>query len=349
MKVLIVKTSALGDVVHALPVLAWLKSADPDMQIGWLVEKAFAPLLEDHPLIDKIHPIDTKSWRKKGRIEGLRGLYRTLVALRAERYDVALDLQGNSKSGIFTLFSGAPRRFGFDRAAVREWPNLLATNHKVVLADEDHHISARSLAVARRAFPSGHEAPPAGPLTVGNTESEKVASMLQERGLGGRPLIVLHYGTTWTTKLWSLDHWCDLARRLVLRGTGDLLLTWGNDAEKKAAQAIADAIEGQAVIWPRGSLSELVALLSRADLVVGGDTGPIHIAAAVGTPTVSIYRVTDAQRNGPRGELHALLQTPLDCSPCLRKSCERDSECGGSISVEKVEKAIAQILEKRSH
>jgi ADP-heptose:LPS heptosyltransferase len=91
-KVLIVKTSALGDVVHALPVLAWLKSADPDMQIGWLVEKAFAPLLEDHPLIDKIHPIDTKSWRKKGRIEGLRGLYRTLVALRAERYDVALDL-----------------------------------------------------------------------------------------------------------------------------------------------------------------------------------------------------------------------------------------------------------------
>jgi len=348
-KVLIVKTSALGDVVHALPVLSWLKSADPDMQIGWLVEKSFAPLLEGHPLIEKIHPIDTKSWRKEGRIEGLHGLYRTLAALRAEHYDVVLDLQGNSKSGVFTLFSGAPRRFGFDRKAVREWPNLLATNHKVALADEDHHISARSLAVAKGAFPSGYEAPPAGPLAVGKTESEKISFMLQERGLEGRPLIVLHYGTTWNTKLWPLDHWCDLARRLSLAGMGTLLLTWGSDAEKKAAEAIAKATEGQAVIWPRGSLPELVGLLSRADLVVGGDTGPIHIAAAVGTPTVSLYRVTDAQRNGPRGEPHVLLQAPLDCSPCLRKSCERDSECGASISVEKVENAVAHIMEKIFH
>ncbi len=346
MKVLIVKTSALGDVVHALPVLSWLKSADPDMQIDWLVEKSFAPLLDGHPLIDKIHPVDTKSWRKEGRFEGLRGLYRTLTGLRAEHYDVALDLQGNSKSGIFTLFSGAPRRFGFDRNAVRELPNLLATNHKVALAEEDHHISARSLAVARRAFPAGQKTPLAGPLAVGNHESEKVASMLQERGLGGRPLIVLHYGTTWTTKLWSLDHWCDLARRLTLTGKGDLLLTWGNDAEKRAAQVIAKSTENRAFVWPRGTLRELVALLSKVDLVIGGDTGPIHIAAAVGTSTVSLYRATDAQRNGPRGENHLLLQSPLDCSPCLRKKCEMDDECGKGITVDSVLESTQTLLKK---
>jgi heptosyltransferase-1 len=343
MRVLIVKVSALGDVVHALPVLAWLKSADPGMEIDWLVEESFAPLLEGHPLIRRVHRLATKAWRRQGYGQSLRGGMETVRTLRAERYDVALDLQGNSKSGLFTRFSGAPLRYGFARDGVREWPNLLATNRHVPLSEPDYHVSERTLAVARAAFPGGSARPLAGPLPVVPVATEAVEQRLRETGTTGAPLVVLHYGTTWTTKLWPLDRWCDLAAALRRRGVRPVL-TWGNDAELGAVRQILQACHGQAVVWPRGSLPELVALLARADLVIGGDTGPVHIAAAVGTPTVSLYRVTDARRNGPRGEQHIRLQAPLDCSPCLRKACERDTECGDSIAVGDVLRAVARLL-----
>ena len=132
MKVLIVKISALGDVVHALPVLAYLKSADPEVRIDWLAEKSFAPLLEGHPLIRRVHALEMKTWRRQGWTKAVSGVLAVIKELRREKYDLVLDLQGNSKSGLFTLLSGAPLRVGFDRDGVREWPNLLACNRHYV-------------------------------------------------------------------------------------------------------------------------------------------------------------------------------------------------------------------------
>ena len=344
MRVLIVKISALGDVIHALPTLAWLKSNDPTMEIDWLVEEGFAPLLEGHPLLRRVHRLGLKRWRRQGWLATLKGVRQTVADLRQENYDLVLDLQGNSKSGLFTLLSGAAQRFGFARDGVREWPNLLATNRKVSLTPTDHHISDRSLAVARVAFPNGVDAPPAGPLAVDPAAGATVARQLTELGLAEQPLVVLQYGTTWTTKLWPLDCWQQLVQKLCDEQQLRPVLIWGNEAERAAAEAIYQASDGRAVIWPRGSLTELVALLQQADLVVGGDTGPIHIAAAVGTATVSLFRVTDATRNGPRGDEHICLQSPLDCSPCLRKDCERDAECGKSISVSEVFRAVYVLL-----
>jgi len=146
------------------------------------------------------------------------------------------------------------------------------------------------------------------------------------------------------TKLWPLSSWQALAMRLI----GELgvrpVLTWGNDAELVAVRAIQAATDNRCLIWPRGSLQELVALLARADLVVGGDTGPVHIAAAVGTPTVSIFRVTDASRNAPRGARHVSLSAQMMCSPCLRRECDRDQECGASVSVDSVADAATRLL-----
>jgi heptosyltransferase-1 len=346
MKVLIVKVSALGDVVHALPVLAWLKSADPGLEIDWLVEEGFAPLLEGHPLLRKIIRLDTRGWRKQGMFEAVRGSLGVIRQLRREHYDVVLDLQGNSKSGVFTRLCGAPMRFGFAKDSVREWPNLLATNRKVTLLEGNHHISDRSLAIARKAFPAGSKSSAAGPLTIDGKARSVVEKQLNERGLAGKTLIVLHYGTTWKTKLWPLDLWCELAGKLCDLEGCQPILTWGNEEERIAVTSIHEASGKRAEIWPRGSLMELAALLERADLVVGGDTGPIHIAAAVGTPTVSLFRVTDATRNGPRGEKHIWLQSPLDCSPCLRKECERNAECGRSLTLQQVFEAAKILLKK---
>ena len=342
MKVLIVKISALGDVVHALPVLAYLKSADPAVEIDWLVEKSFAPLLEGHPLIRRVHALEMKAWRSQGWKQAVAGTLGVIRALRRERYDLVLDLQGNSKSGLFTLLSGAPLRVGFDRDGVREWPNLLATNRRIPLTTADHHVGDRALALARTGLPGGNAAPLAGPLPVDAQALAKIEALLAEEGLSEEPLVVLHYGTTWTTKLWPLESWQQLASLLAEKGLRPIL-TWGNDEERQAAQSIFSASGERAVIWPRGSLKELVALLRRVDLVVGADTGPVHIAAAVDTPTVSIYRVTDAKRNGPRGEKHVRLQVDLPCSPCLKKTCDRDNECGARITVEQVLDAMTTL------
>lgn len=344
MKVLIVKASALGDVVHALPVLAWLKSADPAMEIDWLVEEGFAPLLEGHPLLRRVRRLATRSWRNQGWLSAVRESLRTIGALRRERYDLVLDLQGNSKSGLFTLLSGASRRYGFSREGVREWPNLLATNRRIPLTAADHHISERSLAIARAAFPGGSHRVEAGPLPVPPEAARRVEAQLAERDLAGRRFAVLHYGTTWTTKLWPIEYWQALVQSLAAVADPVPVLTWGSAEEKGVIEELAASAGAGALVWPRGPLPELSALLARAAVVVGGDTGPVHIAAAVGTPTVSIYRVTDESRNGPRGNRHIRLQAPLDCSPCLRKQCERDGECGRSIPVADVLRAIRTVL-----
>jgi heptosyltransferase-1 len=348
MKVLIVKVSALGDIVHALPVLAWVKSAGSEIVIDWLVEEPFAPLLEGHPLLNRVHRIATRKWRQQGWIKSAGEGMRMIGLLRRQKYDLVLDLQGNSKSGLFTAFCGAPRRFGFDRGGVREWPNLLATNRRVSLTTDEYHISERSLALARAAFPAGTDHQMTGPLPIQPDAARQVETSLAEHGLTGRHFAILHYGTTWPTKLWSVDNWQKLVRLLLEETTLTPVLTWGNPEERAVVEQIAAVVDGRAVIWPRGTLSEMAALLARAAVVVGGDTGPIHVAAAVGAPTVSIYRATDKLRNGPRGDRHFRLQAPLHCSPCLHKSCEQDNDCRASIAADEVLSALVCLLGEES-
>ena len=329
-----------------MPVLAFIKSAEASIEIHWLVEESFESILEGHPMIQKIKKINTREWRKKGTGTFIHESIKVIRDLRSEGYDLVLDLQGNSKSGLFTMFSGAPLRYGFDRTAVREWPNILATSRKVSLTRNQYHISDRSLAVAAAAFPNGTDRPFAGPLPVNSKARDAVEDKLKEERMSGDPLIVLHHGTTWNTKQWPVANWKALAVELVDSDKIRPVLTWGNEEELKVVQRIHEAASGNAVIWPKGDLKDLAALLKRADVVVGTDTGPIHIAAAVGTSTVSIYRVTDPERNGPRGKNHILLQSPLDCSPCLKKECDRDEECGQSIDVQMVLEAVGKLLNK---
>ncbi len=344
MKILIVKLSALGDVVHALPVLRYIKQVDPEAHIDWLVEDSFAAILNEHPMLHRVVCVNTRAWRKLSFVAMLREFWTFVQGLRQQRYDYVFDLQGNSKSGMFALASSAEKKYGFSLAQVREWPNVLATTHKVQLGAEEQHVARRALAVVRAALPDGGEVPLSGPLPVNTELKGQVETKLKKFGLEHRKIIVLHYGTTWQTKLWSLSFWQQLAAKLKQCSDTGLVLTWGNDAELKAVKEIQRSTRGQAVIWPRVPLPELVALLARADLVVGCDTGPVHIAAAVETPTVSMYRATDALRNGPEGNRHIRLQAPMPCVKCLRKRCEYDAQCSTSIRVADVLDAVREII-----
>ncbi len=344
MNVLIVKISALGDVIHALPTLAYIRDADPNARIEWLVESAFAPLLQDHPLVDAVHTVDTKSCRRARDFpKAITHVMSRVRALRERSFDATLDLQGNTKSALFTGLSRAPIRVGFDRESVREPLNLLATNNKVRIGQEHFHISTRVLRLAEAAFPDGPKnIPLTGPLPITAEAEKAIEPWLNNRDLQHTPFIVLHCGGTWETKLLPETTWKKLARSLSDAGW-HLVLTAGNAEERRLSGTITRAVPRKAHIAPQTTLPQLAALLSKAGAVIGGDTGPVHMAAAVGTPTVSYFRASDPARNAPTGENHIYLQSTMECAPCWKRDCEWNDDCRDTISPEAFITALQQV------
>ena len=338
-----IKASALGDIIHALPTAAYLKSCSEVRELHWLVEEPFAAFLSKQSLVDKLQVISTKKWRRQGAVSSLKGVLGIIKKLRRERFDLIIDFQGNSKSGMFTFLSGSPLRFGFNAQGIREWPNLLATNRHIDQGKSATHIIDKNLALATSAVPGGSSILLQGPLQADIHLLTQVKERLSAIGKTNKPLVIFHYGTTWQTKLWSVDRWIELGHQLWKNQEISPLLTWGNEKELEVVKKIAAGCP-QVIIWPRGNLEELMALLSMADVVVGGDTGPIHIAAALGTPTVSYYRATNHQRNGPRGDRHICIQAIMSCSPCLQKSCPKDEQCRQSIPAGKMVEAVKALL-----
>jgi heptosyltransferase-1 len=345
MKVLIVKLSALGDIIHALPILAYLHQVSPGIEIDWIAEENNRSLLEGNPLIKEVHLTRTKKWRKSPfSPETCREIGNLKRKLKQREYDIAFDIQGNIKSGIISALSGAERRFGFDRKGVREWPNLLFTTNQVPLRRTDFHISARSLRVVSIPFGKDYQGMSlATDIATGPEEDAAAEAYLAT--LADDLVFLFHPGTTWETKLWHEKGWIDLGKLILERfREATILLSWGNEKERVVVENIITGIGRNARPLPGLSLKGFAAFLKKVDLVVGGDTGPVHLAAAVGTPTVSFYRATDAKRNGPQGGNHVLIQSPMHCRACLRKECDKDSVCRETIKAEALMKGIEKIL-----
>jgi len=345
MRVLLVKSSALGDIVHALPALAYLHQVAPGIRVDWVVEERFRDLLDGNPLINQLHLIRTKAWKRHPFAAATR---REIAALRqalvAASYDMAFDLQSNIKSGVIARLSGAPLRYGYVRAEVREAPNIFFTNAKVSLQPEDYHVTDRVLRIVSVPFGSDFCAATI-PTDIHTTIADDAAAAALLSPFGPGSVLLFHHGTTWLTKLWHEQGWVELGK-LALENfpKASILLSWGNDQEREVAGRIAAAIGGRACLLPRLSLKGLAALLKKVDLVVGGDTGPVQMAAAVGTPTVSFYRATDALRTGPRGAKHLVIQAPMECCDCMQKQCDRDALCRQSIEAPVLMEGISRLL-----
>ncbi len=348
MRVLIVKTSALGDIVHALPALAYLHQVAPGIKIDWVVEERFRELLEGNPLINQLHLIRSKAWKRRPLAAVTR---REIAALRQAmveaRYDMAFDLQSNIKSGAITRLSGSPLRYGYGRAEVREVPNIVFTNAKVSLRPGDYHVTDRVLRMVSEPFGTDFCAT-AIPTDIHTTAADDTAAAALITTLGVGPVLLFHPGTTWSTKLWHETGWVELGKLAMDSFPhASILLSWGNDQEREVAERIATGIGGKARLLPRLSLKGLAALLKKVELVAGGDTGPVQLAAAVGTPTVSFYRATDAKRTGPRGESHVVVQAPMACYDCMRKVCDNDLLCRRSITASQLLEGMKSLLPVR--
>ena len=316
-RMLLVKPSAIGDVVHALPAVATLKRRYPDVPLDWLIEEEAAPLVAGHPAVAHFVVSGRRRWQRQVRhpsqVTGALREIRTFVReIRRRRYDVVLDLQCLLKSAVYVMTAGAPVRVGL--ADGREGATWVLT-HRVPVPPQPVHAVERYLALAK-AVDAGETVRdftiPLGP------EDHAAADQLVADV--PRPQVVLHPATRWSTKLWEVDRWRAVAASLMADGAG--VIVTGGPADATMAAAICEGLRpAPRSVAGRLSLKPLAALFRAAALVITVDSGPMHIAAAVGTPVVALFGPTDPARTGPMGAGRVLRQ-PLPCSPCLQRRCQ---------------------------
>jgi heptosyltransferase I len=288
----------------------------PRAELTWVVERREEAILAGNPDVTHVVPVDTRLWRREFRsVAGapavafkVRGLVRRLAA---GRFDAAVDLQGLWKSGVITALTRAPLRVGLASAFCRERANTLFTNRHVAPPPEAVHVVDQYLAVVSalgidlRAI-----GPPAFPIAREPQAEARMARWLEEEGAKATtPLVLLNPGSGGDHKRWAVEAFRHLGEELAVRLGARVAITWG-PGEEPLARAIAHGMRTGALVPPPTSITEMIALFRRASLVVGGDTGPVHVAAVLGVPTVGLYGPTSARRNGPYGRRVAAIQSP---------------------------------------
>ena len=351
-RILLVRLSAVGDCLHAVPVLVELRRRFPQATLGWAVEEGPYDLLRGHPLIDRFHLYPRRAFKRRqgSWLERLRLLGAFRRELRAVRYDIAIDLQGLAKSGLVTWWSNAPRRIGFAGAESREL-NWLFVNRRVSVPAQCVHVVERNLAL----LGALDIPPPARPQWVMPdfaAEDAEMEGFLAPLGLGRapgrRPFAVVNPGASWKTKRWPAERFGAVARGLLERARMPAVVTWAGEEEQTAAATIVQtaALPDVHVAPPTG-LRQLAALLARAELFVGNDTGPLHLAVALGIRSVAVFGASDPLRNGPYGDGHLVQVGKPECHPCWKKTCARgDLACLMDVPASAVLDSCARLLDR---
>ncbi|MBL8374340.1 lipopolysaccharide heptosyltransferase I [Accumulibacter sp.] len=289
MRILLVKTSSLGDVIHNLPVVSDLRLSLPEAQIDWCVEEAFADIPRLHPAVDQVHPVAIRRWRRQlGSLATWRELGDFRRQLGARPYDFVLDTQGLLKSALITRLA-AGRRLGYAAEAARE-PLAARFYDATFVIPRNVHAVERNRWLAAAAF----DYPVDLPLDYGIA-----APAIDSPWLSGERLIILLTATSRDDKLWDERNWCTLAQALRERGLTPVLPA-GNALERERAERIAAAVEG-VIVAPPLTLLQVAALLARARLAIGVDTGLAHLAAALRVPVIALYIATDPALTGVYG------------------------------------------------
>jgi len=334
-RILIVKLSALGDVVQTLAFAEAIHGLWPQARVDWLVEEASSDLLAGHPVLDRVIVSRRKTWLGRGGGGPGRRLAEIgsfLKELRSRPYDLVVDLQGLFKSGILTRLARSPVRLGFEGSREFSW---LFVNERLPAYDPDRHAVERYLDVARSLGADVQE--PVFRLALGPAEVARVDDLLAATGVTDRrgPLVVVHPEALWPTKRWSPRNFAAVCDGLVREWDARVVLTGAPADADRAEEIIGQTLKPPANLVGRTGLRELAELLRRAAVVVSPDTGTMHLAAAVGTPVVALFGPTAPWRTGPVGWGHRVIRLDLDCSPCFKKTCP-DPVCLNGITPELV-------------
>ncbi|HLF86622.1 MAG TPA: glycosyltransferase family 9 protein [Nitrospiria bacterium] len=360
-KILIIKPSSLGDIIHSLPTLKAVRQLFPKAFISWLVKEEWAGILEGNPYLDEILSFPFT----------LKGMPRIIGSVRKRRFDLVLDLQGLLRSSVISLLSGASIRIGYDSA--REGAKIFYTERVRVPSLDIHAVDRYLLSVGIEGFTPTQ---PDFCIRVDQADTGYVREMLAINSSVNSPLIAINQQARWKTKVWHQERF-DLLADLLADKLGARIVLVGSDKKENAAEKAkwvstqrakssvgrgrlhpALPVEGDGrspaieatrapLIDMRGktNLKQLAALLKEVDLLVTNDSGPMHIAAALGTPVVAIFGPTDPKRTGPYGEIHRVIRGSAKCSPCFKKKCGMPSHlCMDAISVDMVLEEVSSIL-----
>jgi lipopolysaccharide heptosyltransferase I len=317
-RTLIIKPSSMGDIVQALPVLTALKEAHPEARVSWLVARPFAGILEGHPRVDELLVFDRRRFALIGVSLPVTGEFAAFLKdLQRREFTLAIDLQGLFRSGLFAMATGAPDRVGF--RAARELAPLFYTK-RVSVPRPDMHAVDRYLAVAEHlglAMPKA-----ADHLPVAAEARASARARLAEAGLApGEPFVVVCGHARWETKQWPPERFARVLNQ-VRAEAGARAVLIGGAAAVPIGQTIGAAMAERPLdLTDKTTLKELIAVIAEARAMVTNDSGPMHVAAAVGTPVVAIFGPTNPGRTGPYGPGHRVIAGRAACAPCYRRRC----------------------------
>ncbi len=349
MRILIVKLSSIGDVVHTLPAAAWMRRALPDAEIQWVVERRASAILKNSPAIDQLIEIDTRAWRSSMfSSDTAIEIRRALAQIKNHSgedapTDIAIDFQGLIKSGFVAFASGATRRVGFCSNDLRERMSRIFLTEQAATSEKTHVIE-KNLALARAALDREMDDSTRYefPIAISIEDEAFAESAVSEFGPS---FAIINPGGGWKTKLWPADRYGQIADWLRKEMGLRSIITFG-PGEENLADAVATYSKTGAASPRASTIKQFVALARRASLFLGGDTGPLHLAAASGTPIVGLYGPTSPERNGPFDKRDVTIGLDLWCRPaCHRRSCWH-WRCM-DISIREAQRAILKRLENK--
>ena len=340
--ILLIKLSSLGDVIHALPALRTLRQLYPKAHIAWIVEEKCKDLLYNNPDLDELIVVRIRHWRRHWNMQSWREFKASLKLIRG-RFDLVIDMQGLIKTGVIAFLTQAPRIIGFDKKDCRERPNAWFTHEKIPYMGKKVHVVDRYLAMIQalgaktvsRDFPLVvPEAAEAHIETYWKTNPE----------LSAKPVVAIHHGVGFPTKRWPMERFAQLGDHIIKKMGYNVLLTWG-PGEEEAVKKLSSQMKEKHWVSPKNTLHESIAMLKRMSLCIGCDTGPMHLSAAQGVPTVSLFGPTNPVYSRPHGSNHEVVVKLQSCSFCHKHSCPTQIECMTAITVDDVFSAVQKSVE----
>jgi lipopolysaccharide heptosyltransferase I len=348
--ILIVKTSAIGDVIHTLPSLWSLRAHFSEAQITWLVEESAADLVIGHPAVNRVLVARRKTWLsdlRSGRVSrALSGFVGFLRELRDTRYDLVIDFQGLLKSAMWVLLARGARKIGFGRGMEHAEYSYLVLNERIPAVDMNQHAIDRSLLLLKGIGVPAAELRYEVPVSA--QQEAEAAALLRACGVREEDrLVAMNPMARWPTKLWDAQSFAALADRL--EGGGICVVFTGGAQDGPALDEIGRFMARRhRRADGKTNLNQLAALYRRAQVVITTDSGPMHLAAAVGTPVVALFGPTAPWRTGPYGSNHVVLRADVSCSPCFKKEClttdYEERACMKRLTVDLVEEAVLKKL-----
>ena len=346
MNILIVKLSAIGDVIHTLPALNAVRNYYPEANITWLVEEDAASLVIGHRALNRVIVSKRKRWIKALRslslLSTIKEVYGFIKVLRDTRYDMILDFQALLKSGILIAFARGQRKIGFGKGLEHMEHSYIFLNERIPAVDMEIHALTRGMTLLNAIDIPTNEVE--YKLPVSNDDYEKVDELVKRHGITGvKPLIAINPVAKWESKLWPKGRFARLADMIIDEYDAMIIFTGGYE-DRPIIQDVMSAMKRRALnLAGQTTLKMLAALYEKTALVISTDTGPMHLAAAMGTPVVAIFGPTAPWRTGPYGSGHRVVRADLECSPCFKRQCET-IDCMHQISVGQVFDAVSKII-----